>query len=131
MVHVNFDCIFCCSELIKNKTLQFLARSLPFLKQDISNIPKVAKLPTESNLDADSLTQSFTTKNNKHDAFHSNPASLQAVASHLHHHHFLHKRSLQNLTKFRNHFYRRDAGFPFGMNLTEARQKVCEQNDGM
>lgn len=32
------------SELIKNKTLHFLARTLPYLKEDHENIPKVFKI---------------------------------------------------------------------------------------
>lgn len=32
------------SEIIKNKTLHFLARALPFLKDDMDSIPKVVKL---------------------------------------------------------------------------------------
>ncbi|RWS09747.1 hypothetical protein B4U79_08883 [Dinothrombium tinctorium] len=35
-------------EIIKNKTLYFLAQTLPFLKNDINNIPKVAKLSPAS-----------------------------------------------------------------------------------
>lgn len=32
-----------CSEIIKNKTLQFLSKTLPYLKSEIDSIPKVAR----------------------------------------------------------------------------------------
>lgn len=31
------------SELIKNKTLQYLSKTLPYLKDEIENVPKVAR----------------------------------------------------------------------------------------
>ncbi|XP_074601857.1 spaetzle domain-containing protein 6 [Brevipalpus obovatus] len=141
-------------ELIKNKTLHFLARSLPFLKQDISNIPKVAKLPSpESNtidhqVDGHQLpvASSYVNReNNKFDFHNTNnnnnnnnhndnlqtPSHQPPIHIHSPHHHIIQKRSLANLTsRFRAEIMRRE-GFPFGMNLTEARQKVCEQNEGM
>jgi len=86
-------------ELIKNKTLHFLSRSLPFLKDDIDSIPKVVKLTKPER------SSHMNPDPNQYDYVHSKK-----------------KRSVEAKSGL------------FGgnnWNLTEARQKACEQKDGL
>ncbi|RWS27354.1 uncharacterized protein B4U80_00101 [Leptotrombidium deliense] len=75
-------------EIIKNKTLYHLSQTLPFLKKDINNIPKVAKLA------------SMRFPNNHHLQRRSPDVNKQSYFENV-------------------------------LNLTEARQKVCEHKDGV
>uniref|UniRef100_T1KGC5 Spaetzle domain-containing protein n=1 Tax=Tetranychus urticae TaxID=32264 RepID=T1KGC5_TETUR len=107
-------------ELIKNKTLHFLARSLPFLKQDINNIPKVAKIPTDTKL---GINNDFVPSNVDKGM---NNGNYDYSGNHV-----IKKRSLANFTNLRWDLLREAKLGGHGFNYTEARQKVCEQNDGM
>lgn len=112
---INFFFIFFsfCSELIRNKTLYFLAKSLPFLKQDINNIPKVAKLTSNLPIESSNFDNIF---------------SLNYQNNHL-----LSKRSTNVIAKTKQNQTKVNKEYKLysGLNLTETRQKLCEQNDGM
>ena len=55
----SFDSISFYSEIIKNKTLHFLAKALPFLKEDIDSIPKVVKLSKDRSHGPQGLNSNF------------------------------------------------------------------------
>ena len=98
------------SELIKNKTLHFLARALPFLKDDMDSIPKVVKLTKP---DRSSSSRAL------------NPDPFPSHFDYIH----VKKRSIPEA--------KNSGGVGGGIfsgnnwNLTEARQKACEQKDGL
>jgi hypothetical protein len=100
------------SEAIKNKTLHFLARSLPFLKDDMDSIPKVVKLskperePQNSDLPSSAYDYAHHVK--KRSVGESSPGT------------FWRRRSAKSQLFPGNNW-----------NLTEGRQKACEQKDGM
>lgn len=97
-----------------------MARSLPFLKQDINNIPKVAKIPTDTKL---GINNDFVPSNVDKGM---NNGNYDYSGNHV-----IKKRSLANFTNLRWDLLREAKLGGHGFNYTEARQKVCEQNDGM
>ena len=102
-----------------------MARSLPFLKQDINNIPKVAKIPTDTKLGTVNGNQ------NNEDDYSSKPVTNGSPGFDYSGNHLIKKRSLANLTNLRWDLIREAKFGGHGFNYTEARQKVCEQNEGM
>ena len=102
------------SELIKNKTLHFLARSLPFLKDDIDSIPKVVKLskPEREPQATSHLSSSYYDYAHVKKRSVAEPPSSAAAA--------FWRRSAKSQLSGSNNW-----------NLTEGRQKACEQKDGL
>lgn len=100
------------SELIKNKTLHFLARSLPFLKDDIDSIPKVVKLSKPEPVNPDHSSSYYDYAHVKKRSVGEPPAAAATG--------FFRRRSGKNQLFPGNNW-----------NLTEARQKACEQKDGL
>ena len=129
------------SELIKNKTLHFLAKALPYLKEDMDSIPKVVKLskvPDAPKVDPlihpSQSSHGHISPPNHHAQSHPHHVmanggmSLQTPAAYYDYQH-VKKRSVRETEKQMRGLLGGFSGNNW--NLTEARQKACEQKDGM
>ena len=116
------------SELIKNKTLHFLAKSLPYLKEDMDSIPKVVKISKQEKVVPPTPAQLPSDLAGYYDYSHVLRKKRSLAASGGGGGEVNHQQQQVNQAK----------ASPRGLfssvnnwNLTLARQKACEQKDGM
>ena len=106
-----------------NKTLVYLARSLPFLKEDLDNIPKVVKL-------AKPIHQRLHHQQQQQQQHVRQQQQQQQLQSPYYEYEHVKRRSARDvqgqLLKGRGNLLNSADG-----NLTESRTKGCEQKDGM
>lgn len=119
------------SELIKNKTLHFLARTLPYLKEDHESIPKVFKIAQSgadfnelySNAEASAPATNYRAKRQVSKATITKLEKSELNASDS-----AKNSNPQNASSTKkNKAVDSDAA----SLQQESRQKGCEQNDGM
>lgn len=102
--------------MIKNKTLHFLAKSLPYLKDDMDSIPKVVKISKQDAKPAAAGPLPVEIANGYYDYSH------------------VHKRKKRSVV---GKDHKQARGLFSGVNNASlslaalARQKACEQKDGM
>lgn len=135
--------------MIKNKTLYFLAKSLPYLKEDIDSIPKVVKLTkhgqpmppkhhvqVQPNLPSSSLggdlaangyyDYSHVAKRRKRSAELKDVKTPSSENDGQKSHHQAVEGKAMRIARQRGLFTSVN-----NWNLTQARSKACEQKDGM